>query len=63
MESKNDRDNMRAEHTADKLDENSPLYKFAEQWWAEKGNSIPPADSAEYEQMYERWAEYAFGDF
>lgn len=39
------------------------MAEHAEVWWTEKGNTVPPKDSPEYEEMYADWHEYAFENF
>lgn len=39
------------------------LAEHAEEWWKEKGNTVPDKDSQEYSDMYEKWCNFAFSDF
>jgi len=39
------------------------LAEHAEAWWKENGNMVPPKDTLEYENMYEKWHEFAFQNF
>jgi hypothetical protein len=38
------------------------LADHAEAWWREKGKTVPPRDTAEWQAMYETWVEWAFFD-
>ncbi len=38
------------------------LADHAEAWWREKGNTIPPRGTDEWQKMYETWVEWAFSD-
>jgi hypothetical protein len=38
------------------------LADHAEAWHREQGKKVPPRDSAKWQQMYERWATWAFAD-
>ena len=39
------------------------LAKHAELWWSEKGETVPPRDTEEWDDMYRQWIEFAFEDF
>jgi hypothetical protein len=39
------------------------LADHAEMWTKENGGTVPPRDSHEYQEMYQRWIAYAFADF
>ena len=39
------------------------LADHAEAWWKEQGKIVPPIDTPEYEEMYQRWHTFAFQDF
>lgn len=36
------------------------LRDHAEQWWMQHGGIIPPRNTQAYQDMYERWVEFAF---
>lgn len=38
------------------------LADHAEAWWREQGNTVPPRNTDEWQQMYETWVEWAFAD-
>ena len=37
------------------------LREHAEEWWTEQGEIVPVRDSPEYEVMYVKWIDFAFG--
>jgi len=39
------------------------LGEHAEAWWREQGREVPPADTPEWDEMYEKWVDFAFDDF
>ena len=38
------------------------LADHAEAWWKEHGRKVPPRNTAEYTEMYEKWHAFAFRD-
>lgn len=59
---------MAAEYYAKKdkekmMSEEMTLAEHAELWWTEQGKEVPPADTPEYQAMYEEWHAFAFMDF
>jgi hypothetical protein len=38
------------------------LADHADAWWREQGKEVPSRDTAEWQQMYEAWATWAFAD-
>lgn len=39
------------------------LADHAEMWWKEQGKEVSARGTEEWQNMYEQWIEYAFGDF
>jgi len=46
----------------DKID-NKTLAQHAEEWWQEQGQNVPLKDTVAYEEMYQKWVEFAFRSF
>lgn len=41
----------------------APLSDYAESWAKENNIEIPPRDTPEWMDMYQKWIEFAFADF
>ena len=38
------------------------LGEHAEEWWEELGNTLPDRDTPEWQEMYEKWVDFAFSE-
>lgn len=43
-------------------EDNLTMAQHAECWWKLQGNEVPPQLSPEYNEMYEKWVEFAFSN-
>lgn len=43
--------------------EDMTLAQHAEAWWREQGQTVPPRETKQWDEMYRAWVDYAFADF
>jgi len=42
--------------------DNLTMAETAEMWWTEQGKIVPNRDTPEWDEMYEKWIDFAFID-